>query len=264
MSRKSNDILAFEPETEYNFNLMSGHSKWATIKRQKGLNDNKRGQLFTKLANAMTIAVKQGGGNADPNFNASLRLAVDKAKAANMPKDNIERAIQKGVGGPGGIDLEEVMYEGFAPGGVGILVEAVTDKKQRTVAEVKNVIEKNGGTMAGQGAVSYLFKKSGEIVINRNGKTSDEIFTVALDLNVSDIEEDGELAILYTEPSQLQVVKTGVEEAGLGVDDAALVFKPLSTMSVTPEIEEKVINLIEKLEDLDDVQKVYTNIEFSQ
>ena len=154
---------------------MSGHSKWDTIKRQKGANDAKRGQLFTKLANAITIAVKQGGGNTDPAFNATLRFAIDKAKGANMPKDSIERAVVKGSGGAGGVELFEVLYEGFAQGGVGLLVEAVTDKKQRTVAEVKNVIEKNGGTMAGQGAVSYLFQKSGEIIVSKSGKSSDDI-----------------------------------------------------------------------------------------
>lgn len=242
---------------------MSGHSKWATIKRQKGANDAKRGQLFTKLANAITIAVKQGGGNTDPNFNASLRLAVDKAKGANMPKESIERAIQKGAGGAGGIELDEVMYEGFAPGGAGILIEAVTDKKQRTVAEVKNVIEKNGGTMAGQGAVSYLFQKSGEIIVPKNGKSTDDIMNIALENNVSDIEDEDEVVYLYTEPSNLQAVRKGIEENGLSIEEASLVYRPMSRMSVSPEVEEKVSSLIEKLEDMDDVQKVYTNLEFS-
>lgn len=241
---------------------MSGHSKWATIKRQKGLNDSKRGQLFTKLANAITIAIKQGGGNADINFNASLRLAVDKAKIANMPKDNIERAILKGVGGANGVELEEVLYEGFAPGGVGLLVEAVTDKKQRTVAEVKNILEKSGGTLVGQGAVGYLFHKSGEIVVNKNEKSSDEILEIAMSNNVTDVEEDEDLAIFYTEPSLLQLSKKGVEESGLTVSDAALIFRPSSQVRVKKDQEEKIISLIEKLEDLDDVQRVYTNIEF--
>lgn len=242
---------------------MSGHSKWATIKRQKGINDAKRGQAFTKISNAITIAVKQGGGNTDPNFNASLRLSIDKAKAANMPKDSIDRAIQKGAGAAGNVELFEVLYEGFAPGGVGLLVEAVTDKKQRTVAEVKNVIEKNGGTMAGQGAVSYLFQKSGEIIVIKNGKSSDDILTIALENNVSDIEEEGDIAILYTDPGSLQSSKIEIEKNGLTVDEASLIYKPMSRMPVSPEIEEKVVNLIEKLEDLDDVHKVYTNLEFS-
>jgi YebC/PmpR family DNA-binding regulatory protein len=242
---------------------MSGHSKWDTIKRQKGANDAKRGQLFTKLANAITIAVKQGGGNTDPGFNATLRFAIDKAKGANMPKDGIERAIQKGAGGAGGVELFEVMYEGFAQGGVGVLVEAVTDKKQRTVAEVKNVIEKNGGTMAGQGAVSYLFQKSGEVIASKNGKSADEILTIALENDVSDFEEEEEGALFYVEPAALQSAKEGLEKSGLAVEEASLVYKPLSRISVTSEIEEKVVQLIEKLEELDDVQKVYTNLEYS-
>lgn len=242
---------------------MSGHSKWDTIKRQKGANDAKRGQLFTKLANAITIAVKQGGGNTDPGFNATLRFAIDKAKGANMPKDSIERAVVKGSGGAGGVELFEVLYEGFAQGGVGLLVEAVTDKKQRTVAEVKNIMEKNGGTMAGQGAVSYLFQKSGEIIVSKNGKSSDEILSIALDNNISDFEEEDEVAILYCEPQTLTTARTAIEASGLTVEEASLIYKPVSKMSVSPEIEEKVVQLIEKIEELDDVQKVYTNLEYS-
>ena len=240
---------------------MSGHSKWATIKRQKGVNDAKRGQLFTKLANAITIAVKQGGGNVDPNFNASLRLAIDKAKSANMPKDSIERAVQKGAGGAGGVELFEVLYEGFAQGGVGLLIEAVTDKKQRTVAEVKNVIEKNGGTMAGQGAVSYLFQRVGEIIVNKNGKSSDDILTIALENNIDDVEEDGELAYLYADASNLQSAKNAMEGVGLTIEDFGLVYRPTSKMQVSEDIQEKIFQLIEKIEELDDVQKVYTNLE---
>lgn len=242
---------------------MSGHSKWATIKRQKGVNDQKRGQVFTKLSNAITIAVKQSGGNGDIENNAKLKLAVDKAKAENMPKDSIERAILKGAGGAGGVELFEALYEGFAQGGVGVLVETVTDKKQRTVAEVKNVIEKNGGTMAGQGAVSYLFQHKGEITIVKSGKSSDEILTIALENNVEDVEEDEDTAFLYTDPSSLQIVRNDIEKAGLQVEEAGLVYRPLSRLVVAPDVEEKVVQLIDKLDELDDVQKVYTNLEFS-
>lgn len=242
---------------------MSGHSKWATIKRQKGVNDAKRGQAFTKLANAITIAVKKGGGNADPEFNPALRLAIDRAKSANMPKDNIERAISKGVGAGGGDELEEVLYEGFGFGGVGFLIEAVTDKKQRTVAEVKSLLDKNGGTMAGQGAVSYLFQKAGEILVSKNGKSSDEILEVAISNNVADYEDDSDGMVLYSEAQDLQRVRSGLESAGIKVDDANLVYKPNAMMSVSREDEEKNLRLIEKLEELDDVQKVYTNLELS-
>lgn len=240
---------------------MSGHSKWATIKRQKGINDARRGQAFTKLANAITIAVKKGGGNVDPEFNASLRLAIDKAKDANMPKDNIERAINKGSGGGGGEELDEVMYEGFAPGGVGLLIEAVTDKKQRTVANVKTALDKSGGSLAGQGAVSYQFQKAGEIVLSKNGKSTDEILEIAMENDVSDYDEDSVSMVLYTEPQSLQKTKVGLESAGFKIDDANLIYKPTTTMSVEPEKEEKILQLIDMLEEMDDVQKVYTNLE---
>lgn len=239
---------------------MSGHSKWATIKRQKGLNDAKRGQAFTKISNAITIAVKQGSGNTDPESNVKLRFAVDKAKSANMPRDSIDRAIQKGAGGQGGAELDEVLYEGFAPGGVGILVEAVTDKKQRTVAEVKSTLEKNGGTMAGQGAVSYQFKRTGEIVALKDGKSSDDVLAIALDNNIVDVEEEDNIALFYTDPQNLMSAKNGIEESGLKIEEAGLSYKPLTTINVSPEIEAKVLNLVEKLEDMDDVQKVYTNL----
>lgn len=242
---------------------MSGHSKWATIKRAKGVNDAKRGQLFTKLANAITIAVKKGGGNTDPNFNASLRLMIDKAKSSNMPKDSIERAIQKGAGGAGGAELDEVLYEGFGQGGVGLLIEAVTDKKQRTVAEVKNMLEKNGGSMAGQGSVSYLFQKSGEIIVDGHGKSSEEILAIALENGISDFEEEDGVVVLYSDPTNLQVAKKGIEESGLTVEEASIVFKPINRIHVDAEVEEKVVQLIDKLEELDDVQKVYTNLGYA-
>lgn len=243
---------------------MSGHSKWATIKRQKGVNDAKRGQAFTKLANAITIAVKKGGGNADPVFNAPLRLAIDRAKAANMPKDNIDRAINKGAGVGAGEELSEVLYEGFGSGGVGLLIEAVTDKKQRTVADVKSTLEKNGGTMAGQGAVSYQFQFVGEIIVLKEGKSTDDIVSLAIDNDVSDFEEGEEEVILYTDQKSLQNTKEGLEKVGLKIEDASLVYKPTNKVTVTPEQEEKNMNIIEKLEELDDVQRVYTNLELSQ
>lgn len=242
---------------------MSGHSKWATIKRQKGVNDAKRGQLFTKLANAITIAVRQGGGNTDPEFNATLRLAIDKAKAANMPRDNIERSIKKGAGSGGGITLEEAVYEGFAPGGVGIIIEAVTDKKQRTVAEVKSILEKNGGNLANQGAVSYQFEHVGEIVVSLNGKNPDDLLNVALENGANDFELDDEVGYIYTDATAVAKVKEAVEKAEFFVEEAGLVYKPKNTFAVASDVQEKLISLIEKIEDLDDVQKVYTNLEFA-
>lgn len=242
---------------------MSGHSKWATIKRQKGVNDAKRGQLFTKLANAITISVKKGGGVGNPDMNPTLRIAVDKAKGANMPRENIERAIQRGAGAGAGIELDELMYEGFTPGGIGILIEAVTDKKQRTVAEIKNALEKGGGSLAGQGAVSYLFQKVGEITVPLDGKTSDEMLDFALNSGASDLEEEEGMAYIYTQPFALQKVKEEMSGLGLTIENAELVYKPSNRISVEKVIEERIIQLIERLEEMDDVQKVYTNLEFS-
>lgn len=241
---------------------MSGHSKWATIKRQKGAADIKRGAQFTKLANAIVIAVRQGGG-ADPESNFKLRLAIDKARSYNMPKENIERAISKAQGGSGGGDLYETLYEGFAPGGAGILIEAVSDNKQRTVSEVKNILEKNGGSLGGQGSVSYLFSRLGEIAASNTGKSSDELLDIALELDSEDyIEEDGDV-IFYVNPANLSSSKKILEGKGLTVASAELVYKPISLLDISDEAKPKLVNLIEKLEGLDDVQNVFVNSSLS-
>ncbi len=238
---------------------MSGHSKWATIKRQKGVADIKRGQQFTKLANAIVIAVKQNGGVIDPETNFKLRLAIDKARSYNMPKENIERAIQKAKGSADSGDLHEALYEGFAPGGAAILIEAVTDNKQRTVAEVKNVLEKNGGILGNQGSVSYLFNRVGEIAAQINGKTSDELLDIALELDSTDFLEDSGDVIFYVDPSRLAIAKKLLEEKGMIIASAELVFKPVNEMEISEDAKSKIISLIEKLEDLGDVQNVSTN-----
>lgn len=244
----------------YNYN-MSGHSKWATIKRAKGAADAKRGQLFTKIAGTISIAVKQGG-STDPDFNPRLRLAMDKAKSSNMPKESIERAIQRGAGGSGDSVLEELVYEGFGPAGTAFIIETVTDKKQRTVAEVKNILEKNGGAMGSQGSVSYQFDRVGEIVAKSNGKSAEELLEVALESGADDVENEAENAFFYTESANLMQVKKELENHGLTIEDAEIIYKPKTYIS-SPENQSKVEGLIQKLEDLDDVQKVYTNFEFS-
>lgn len=238
---------------------MSGHSKWSTIKRQKGVADIKRGQIFTKLANAIVIAVRQNGGNTDPETNFKLRLAIDKARSYNMPKDNIERSIQKAAGAGGGGDLQEALYEGFAPGGSALLIEAVTDNKQRTVSEVKNVLEKNGGTLAGQGAVSYLFDRVGEIAVNHPHKTDDELLDLALEIRSSDFQKEGDDVVFYVIPTELAQAKKTLEEKGIVIQSAELVYKPQSPVVVDQLASEKVVGVIEKLEDLGDVQSVYSN-----
>lgn len=238
---------------------MSGHSKWATIKRQKGAADIKRGQIFTKLANAIVIAVRQGGGVTDPNFNFKLRLAIDKARNYNMPKENIERSIAKASGGIDAGDYQETLYEGFGPGGCAFLIEAVTDNKQRTVSEVKNTLEKNGATLGNQGSVSYLFKRVGEIAAPMNSKSSDEILELALEINSEDYSEEEGDAIFYVHPSFLFSSKKLLEEKGMIVSSAQIVYKPISMLEVSKEVKQKIDNLVEKLEDLSDVQNVFAN-----
>lgn len=243
---------------------MSGHSKWAQIKRQKGVTDQKRGQVFTKLANAITIAVREGGGVVDPNFNFKLRLVIDKARAANMPKENIARAIDRGSGKGGEAAFEEVLYEGFAPGGIALLIEAATDNKLRTNAEVRNVVEKNGGSMGQSGAVSYLFEQKGLIVVKKN-KSFDDIFLIAVDSGAEDVEDGGDEVYIYTKPQQVSDIKNKLLDAGCDVISFEQVRKPLTTIVVdNKEAAKKIIALCEKIEELDDVQKVYSNFDIPE
>lgn len=238
---------------------MSGHSKWATIKRQKGANDAKRGALFTKLSKAITIAVSAGGGVADPAQNFRLRLAVEAARGANMPKDTIERAIEKAAG-KGGVVLEEVLYEGFGPGGVGIIVEAATDNKNRTTSEVQNVFNKNGGNMGAMGSVSYQFKKMGQLLVEKGSLSFDDLFLEAADAGAEDVAESDTMAYVYTQPGDLAKVRDGFAQKGITVREMELVWQPTITMTVDDATGEKVMNLLEKLEELDDVQKTYSNV----
>lgn len=239
---------------------MSGHSKWATIKRQKGIADIKKGQVFTKLANAITIAVKQGGGIGDPASNFKLRLLVDKAQAANMPKENIERAISRATGLKEG-NMEEVIYEGFAPYGVSIMVEAVTDNSQRTTSEVKSIFNKNGGNFGQPGSVSYQFKQVGKVIVEKRGKSLDEIFLLAADSGAEDVLEQDDEVVVVTTVDKLFNVKNKLSEQGIIILDASLVREPTVTVDVSsPEHIEKIYNFMSQLEALDDVQKVYSNL----
>jgi YebC/PmpR family DNA-binding regulatory protein len=242
---------------------MSGHSKWATIKRQKGVTDAKRGQAFTKMSNAITIAVKEGGGVGDPASNFKLRMIIEKARAINMPKDNIQRAIER-ASGVGGNALTEAVYEGFAPGGIAVMVHTVTDNKMRTVAEVKNIFEKSGGGFGSSGSVAYLFDQKGEITVPLSGKSFDDVMMVALDANIDDIEEDAGVAYMYVSPTDLSRAKSDLEALGLTVTTVELVYKPKSTIDLPDEsTQEKVMDFLEKVEDLADVQKVFTNANFA-
>lgn len=239
---------------------MSGHSKWAQIKRQKGSADIKRGAAFTKLSNAITIAVRDTG-IADPESNFKLRLAIEKARSANMPKENIERAIDRGLGKGDKGELSEVAYEGFAPGGVAVIIECVTDNKQRTLGEVQAVFNKNGGTLGQQGTVAYQFKQVGLVTVKKDGKTVDDIFLTAADAGADDVEDAGEDVLIYTEPGKLKAIQEQLQASGLPIVEAELSRKPTIAVPITDkETADKVIAFVEKLEELDDVQKVYANV----
>lgn len=241
---------------------MSGHSKWSTIKRQKQVKDQKRGQLFTKLGKAITIAVRQGGGITDPNQNFRLRLAIEKAKEANMPKENIKRAIGRGVGKGGAGELEEVIYEGYGPAGVAIIVETATDNKKRTAQEVKRVFGQGGGSLGRRGSVAYLFERKGLVVVAKNGLSEDEVLEKTLEAGGEDLEETEDGFEIYTQGQDLHQVKEKLEKAGLKIIDSELTFRPKSTIPITEkEKAEKILKLMERLEALPDVQKVYANFD---
>lgn len=241
--------------------FMSGHSKWATIKRQKSVNDQKKGKTFTKLGNAIAIAVKQGGGIGDPNSNFRLRLAIDAARASNMPKENIDRAIKRATEKSAG-DVHEVMYEGFAPGGVSVMVEAVTDNPMRTTSEVKNIFNKAGASFGQPGSVSYQFKHIGRVIIKKNDKNFDEIFAIALEEGADDIEEVDEEVFIYTSIQDLSKVREALSQKQLEIVEADLIREPVVTAAVEDSgMLEKIDNFVTTLEDMDDVQKVYTNLQ---
>ncbi|MDD5416039.1 MAG: YebC/PmpR family DNA-binding transcriptional regulator [Candidatus Daviesbacteria bacterium] len=251
---------------------MSGHSKWSTIKRQKGVADIKRGQTFTKLANAITIAVKMGG-SGDPESNPRLRVVMEEAKSVNMPKENVQRAIDRGLGKLPGQTLEEVVYEGFGPGKVAFLIEGVTDNKLRTLQEIKNIFERSGGSLAGQGSVAYMFGRVGEIRVRSKGGNAEEEMLELIDLGAKDVEDyiednppaGGQMYLVYTESPELNTMGNKITQAGYTVESQELVFKPNTLVSINdPETAKKVLDFIGKLEDLDDVQKVYANFEIEQ
>ncbi|OGD87248.1 transcriptional regulator [Candidatus Curtissbacteria bacterium RBG_13_35_7] len=240
---------------------MSGHSKWSSIKRQKAVTDTKRGQAFTKCANAITIAVREGGG-VDPASNFKLRLTIDQARALNMPKDNIQRAIERGAGKGEGAIIETVSYEGYAPGKVALIIEAVTDNKNRTTPEIRGTIERAGGTFASVGAVSWMFCEQGLITVEKKSKTIDEIFEIAVESGAEEVEDTDEVVEIYTKPNEIEKIKNTLIDKGLNVASAELFKKPTTTQKVEDvNTASKILKLIDKLEDLDSVQKVYANFD---
>ncbi len=240
---------------------MSGHSKWSTIKHKKAITDARRGKLFTRLAREITIAARQGGGNPDTNFN--LRLAIDKAKSANMPKANIERAIKRGTGELKGEELFEVTYEGYAPHGVALLVQTLTDNKNRTVAEIRRVLTRQGGTMAEAGAVAWQFDRKGYIAIAPDGADDDTIFEVAVEAGAEDVVFGDDLTEVYAELESFRAVRQALEDAGIHCETAELSMIPKTTMQLGEKETLQVMAVIDALEELDDVQQVYSNLDIS-
>lgn len=240
---------------------MSGHSKWATTKHKKAIIDAKRSKVFTKVAKLVTIAARDGK-SGDPEMNPSLRLAIDNAKAVSMPKDNIDRAIKRGLGGlDGGAQLEEITYEAYAPGGIAMLIECLTDNKNRALGEIKAIINKAGGSLAGTGSVSYLFKKVGQIVVDESANSikGDDLEMAIIDSGAADFEKDENFYILTCDFGQLHNVKMKLEESKISISSAEVVQVPTTLVDVASGKEETIANLLEAIDDLDDVNSVYSN-----
>lgn len=240
---------------------MSGHSKWASIKHQKGAADARRGQLFTKLTREIIIAVREGGVSPDANFR--LRLSIQKARDANMPLDNIERAIKRGSGTMEGSVLIEMTLEGYGPGGTAIMVRAVTDNRNRALQEVRNGFNRNNGSLGENGCVAWIFETRGTIIIDAEGKDADEIELTAIDAGAEDISVDGDYIELNTAPENLETVRKALEEQGITVSSAEVGLVPKTTVEMDDKAAVQTLRLLEKLEELDDVQNVYSNADFS-
>ncbi len=245
---------------------MSGHSKWATIKRKKGATDAARGRLFTRLIKEITIAARDGGGN--PEGNPRLRLAIQTAKTANMPADNIKRAIQRGTGELPGVSYEEVTFEGYGPGGVAILVDVVTDNNNRTVSEMRHVFSRNNGNMGQAGSVGWMFHKKGSIVVTKKNQkaplSEDDVMSIVLDAGAEDMQTDADEYIITSSPHDFDKVKKALEDKGVVIESASLQMVPQNTVKVTGREAEQLLKLMEALEEHDDVQNVYANFDIDE
>ncbi len=238
---------------------MSGHSKWSTIKRQKGANDAKRGALFTKVGKEIAIAAREGG--PDPEANYRLRLAVDKARSVNMPAENIKRAIERATGGDKGVTFEEIVYEGYGPGGVALLVETATDNKNRTAAEVRSIFAKSGGQLAGAGSVAWQFESRGVVSVERDDGDSDDIALLAIDAGAVDVDTEADPLEIATEPGDLETVRAALEGAGVKIDSVELAMQAKTPIEVDVAKARQNLKLIEALEDIEDVQRVTANFD---
>jgi len=239
---------------------MSGHSKWATIKHKKAATDAKRGNLFTKLIREITVAARVGGGNTETN--AALRVAIERAKDANMPTDNIDRAVKKGTGELPGVSYEEIAFEGYGPGGVAIFVETLTDNKKRTSSEVRNIFAKRGGNMAGAGSVSWLFEKKGYIVVSKAAITEDKLMSVALDAGAEDMSSSDDSYEIKTSSQDFEKVKKALTDAKIKLESSEITMLPKNSVNVSDAgTAKQILDLVEILEDHDDVQHVYANFD---
>jgi YebC/PmpR family DNA-binding regulatory protein len=242
---------------------MSGHSKWSTIKRQKGANDAKRGALFTKVTREIMVAARAGGGDPDGNFR--LRLAMDKARSVNMPLDNIKRAIEKATGGGEGVEYEEIVYEGYGPGGVAVLVEAATDNRNRTAADVRSIFTKAGGQLAGSGAVAWQFEPRGLITVPATTNDADTVALAAIDAGAEDVDtSDAERVEVYTTPGDLEKVRAALDRAGIPVESAESAMIAKQQVAVDENRARQNLRLVEMLEELDDVQRVTANFDIPE
>lgn len=241
---------------------MSGHSKWASIKHKKGAADAKRGRLFSKLIREITVAAKDGGGN--PDMNPSLRTAISRANEANMPKDNITKAIKKGTGELPGVSYESCVFEGYGPGGVAIIVDTLTDNKNRTSAEVRNIFSKRGGNLAGSGSVAWIFSSKGYILIDKTQANEDDLFSICVDAGAEDVKVEGHNYEILCEQKDLENIKAALKSKNIKWETAELTKLPNSTIKVAGNAAKQVLSLVETLEDHDDVQKVYANFDIPE
>ncbi len=240
---------------------MSGHSKWSQIKRQKGVADAKRGQVFTKLGREISVAARQGGADTTSNFR--LRLAVQRARAENMPAENIDRAIKRATGGGDGASLEEVMYEGYGPGGVAILVDALTDNRNRTISDLRNVFTKSGGNMAEAGAVAWTFDQKGIISLTVEKADPEELALQVIDSGAEDVKIEEDSIEVHTAPHDLEQVRRSLEEQGIAMESSEMVMVPKISVFLEEKEALQFLRLVDRLEELDDVQKVYFNADFN-
>jgi YebC/PmpR family DNA-binding regulatory protein len=242
---------------------MSGHSKWHTIKHKKGALDAKRGKIFTKLIKEITVAARTGG-SGDVNTNARLRKAVNDAKAQNMPNDTIERAVKRGTGELEGVNYEEITYEGYGIGGVAVMVETMTDNRNRTVAEIRHIFSKNGGNLGEAGSVAWMFDKKGLIIVDKDAKPEDELFEIAIEAGADDLQDEGDVFEIYTSPENFEAVESAVRTAGIEPQAAEISLIPQNYIHLEGADAKQMLKLYEAIDDHDDVQKVYANFDIDE